>query len=138
MLHGTGSSGAPSSEMRRLQGASFTTYTDRYSGSPLRGALIRALYVAGSSWRAVVLTLAGRRERAAATRAVIRGVVTHRAFVGRHRGGPRAGRRRPARRLAAPPFGGLGGPGAGWAEGEPLLGDRPSALLGELSDRPSV
>ena len=38
VLHGTGSSGAPSSEMRRLQGASFTTYMNRYSGSRRCGA----------------------------------------------------------------------------------------------------
>ena len=80
--HGTGSSGAPSSEMRRLQGASFTTYTRRYSGSAARAAAIRALYVMGASWRVVVLTLAGRRERATATRNIIKGVVTHKAFVG--------------------------------------------------------
>ncbi len=80
--HGTGSSGAPSSEMRRLQGASLTTYTHRYSGSTARGAAIRTLYVLGASWRVVVLTLAGRREQATATRNIIRGVVTHKAFVG--------------------------------------------------------
>jgi GT2 family glycosyltransferase len=80
--HGTGSSGAPSSEMRRLQGASFATYTSRYSGSAARGVAIRALYVMGASWRVVVLTLAGRREQATATRNIIRGVVTHKAFVG--------------------------------------------------------
>ena len=44
--------------------------------------MIRALYVVGCGWRVAVLTLAGRRERAAATRAIIRGVVTHKAFVG--------------------------------------------------------
>ena len=80
--HGAGGSGAPSSEMRRLQGASFTTYTRRYSGSAVRGVAIRGLYVLGASWRVVVLTLAGRRERAIATRNIIRGVVTHKAFVG--------------------------------------------------------
>lgn len=82
ITHGTGRSGAPSSEMRRLQGASFTTYLSRYSPPALRAGAIRALYVAGMSWRVAVLTVAGRRERAAASRAIIRGAVTHRAFVG--------------------------------------------------------
>jgi hypothetical protein len=68
--------------MRRLQGASFATYTSRYSGSAARGVAIRALYVMGASWRVVVLTLAGRREQATATRNIIRGVVTQKAFVG--------------------------------------------------------
>lgn len=80
--HGTGSSGAPSSEMRRLQGASFSTYTRRYSRPAVRGAVIRTLYVLGAGARAVLLTVGGRRERAAATRAIIRGVVTREAFVG--------------------------------------------------------
>ncbi len=80
--HGTGSSGAPSSEMRRLQGASFSTYTSRYSRPALRGAVIRALYVLGASCRVVILTVAGSRERAAATRAIIRGAVSRKAFVG--------------------------------------------------------
>jgi GT2 family glycosyltransferase len=79
--HGAGSSGAPSAEMRRLQGASFTTYTRRYSGPAPRAAAIRALYVLGSTWRLAVLTALRRRERAAATRAIITGVVTHKAFV---------------------------------------------------------
>lgn len=79
--HGTGSSGAPSAEMRRLQGASFTTYMNRYK-TPMQAGTIRALYVAGMSWRVAVLTVAGRKERAAASRAIIRGAVTHRAFVG--------------------------------------------------------
>ncbi len=82
VAHGTGSSGAPSSEMRRLQGASLPTYTSRYTRPAVRGAVINALYVLGASGRVVVLMLAGRRDRAAATRAIIRGVVTHRAFVG--------------------------------------------------------
>jgi len=79
--HGTGTSGAPSAEMRRLQGASFTSYMNRYTAPAARATAIRALYVAGMSWRVAVLTLAGRRERAAASRAIIRGVVTGRAFV---------------------------------------------------------
>lgn len=79
--HGTGTSGAPSAEMRRLQGASFTTYMNRYTPPTVRAAAIRTLYVAGMGWRVAVLTLAGRRERAAASRAIIRGVVTNRAFV---------------------------------------------------------
>lgn len=45
-------------------------------------AVIRALYVAGMSWRVVALTVTGRRGRAAAGHAIIRGVVTHKAFVG--------------------------------------------------------
>ncbi len=80
--HGSGSSGAPSSEMRRLQGASFTTYVNRYNPSAVRAGVIRAIYVAGMSWRVVALMVAGRRRRAASSRAIIRGVVTHRAFVG--------------------------------------------------------
>ena len=80
--HGTGSSGAPSSEMRRLQGASFTTYTKRYNGPAPRAAAIRALYVVGSAWRLAVHTALGRRDQAAATRAIITGVVTQKAFVG--------------------------------------------------------
>ena len=80
--HGTGSSGAPSSEMRRLQGASFATYTRRYSRPAVRGAMIRTLYVLGASGRAVLLTLGRHREGAAAIRAIIYGVVTRKAFVG--------------------------------------------------------
>lgn len=82
VLHGAGSSGAPSSEMRRLQGASFTTYVNRYTPTAVRAGVIRALYVAGMSGRVVALTVTGRRERAAASRAIIQGVVTHKAFVG--------------------------------------------------------
>lgn len=82
VLHGAGSSGAPSSEMRRLQGASFTTYTNRYTPPAIRAGVIRALYVVGMSGRVVALTVTGRRERAAASRAIIQGVVTHKAFVG--------------------------------------------------------
>ena len=82
VLHGAGSSGAPSSEMRRLQGASFTTYIKRYGTGPLQSVTIRALYVLGFSWRVVVLTVGGRRDRAAAAWAVIRGTVTQRAYVG--------------------------------------------------------
>lgn len=80
--HGTGSSGAPSAEMRRLQGASFATYMNRYTRPAARAVAIRALYVAGMSWRVAALTVARRHERAAASRAIIRGVVTQRAFVG--------------------------------------------------------
>ena len=81
--HGAGSSGAPSSEMRRLQGASFTTYTSRYSRPAVRGALIRMIYVLGSGGRLLIHTATASRERSAATRAIIRGVLTHKAYVGR-------------------------------------------------------
>lgn len=82
VLHGTGSSSAPSSEMRRLKGASFTTYINRYGNGRLQTTTIRALYVLGFGWRFVVLAGGGRRESAAAASAIIRGVVTQRAFVG--------------------------------------------------------
>jgi len=82
VLHGSGSSGAPSAEMRRLQGASFTTYLNRYTPPAVRAQLIRALYVVGMSGRVIALTVTRRRERAAASRAIIQGVVTHKAFVG--------------------------------------------------------
>ena len=81
--HGTGSSGAPSSEMRRLQGASFTTYTEplqRLGGARScdSGALCSWVPAGASSssrWR-------GAASGPAATRNIIRGVVTHKAFVG--------------------------------------------------------
>jgi len=81
VVHGTGSSGAPSSEMRRLQGASFTTYEKRYDRSRISAAAVRSLYVLGAGWRIVVLAVGGRRERASATLATIRGVITQKAYV---------------------------------------------------------
>jgi GT2 family glycosyltransferase len=79
--HGSGSSGAPSAEMRRLQGASFAVYTDRYSGPAPRAAAIRTIYVLGFAWRLAVHTVSGHRVQAAAARAIIKGMVTRRAFV---------------------------------------------------------
>jgi GT2 family glycosyltransferase len=79
--HGAGSSGAPSAEMRRLQGASFAVYTDRYSGPAPRAAAIRTIYVLGFAWRLALHTVAGRRDHAAAARAIIKGVITRKAFV---------------------------------------------------------
>ncbi|HEY5981650.1 MAG TPA: glycosyltransferase, partial [Microlunatus sp.] len=80
--HGAGSSGAPSSEMRRLQGASFATYTARYCRPAGRGVIIRALYGLGAAWRLVVLAVTRKQARAAATRAILTGVITRRAYVG--------------------------------------------------------
>ena len=82
VLHGTGSSGAPSSEMRRLQGASYATYLKRYGRSPIQVATMSALYVLGCLWRGIALTVAGHKARASATWSIVRGMVTRRAFVG--------------------------------------------------------
>ncbi|GAA3718468.1 hypothetical protein GCM10022204_43130 [Microlunatus aurantiacus] len=82
VLHGTGSSGAPSSEMRRLQGASYATYLRRYGKSRLQAVTMANLYVLGCLWRGIALTVTGRRARAAATWSIVRGMVTRRAFVG--------------------------------------------------------
>jgi dihydrodipicolinate synthase/N-acetylneuraminate lyase len=68
--------------MRRLQGASFATYIIRYCRPVARGGVVRALYALGALGRLVVLTMAGRRELARATTAIVKGVLTRRAYVG--------------------------------------------------------
>lgn len=81
VLHGSGSSGAPSAEMRRLQGASFTIYVRRYGRNRVSAALVRGLYAFGTAWRVVVLAVSGHRDRAAASMAILRGLFTQRAYV---------------------------------------------------------
>lgn len=81
VVHGSGSSGAPSAEMRRLQGASFATYVQRYASNRMSAAAVRALYAFGTAWRIVVLAASGRRERAAASTAILRGLFTQKAYV---------------------------------------------------------
>lgn len=82
VVHGSGTSGAPSSEMRRLQGASYAIFLRRYAKNPAQATVISTLYVLGQAGKMAVLAATGRRERMSATRAVIRGMLTRRAFVG--------------------------------------------------------
>lgn len=79
--HGAGNSGAPSSEMMRLRGASFANYLHRYH--PTAAAVsMRILLIGGSLLRAV--ERAGRCNPAEARQflAVAHGTLTRRAFVG--------------------------------------------------------
>lgn len=79
--HGAGSSGAPSAEMLRLRGASFAGYLRRYHPGP-RGAVMRALFAAGTAARWAVQTGTGRREEARQSLALLTGTLTQRAYVG--------------------------------------------------------
>jgi len=80
--HGAGSSGAPSSEMLRIRGASFAHYVLRYHPS-VSGALMRLLFTMGGVVRAVIQRVRGNVPEARLNLALAAGVVTRRAYVGR-------------------------------------------------------
>lgn len=79
VVHGSGSSGAPSAEMLRLRGASFANYLRRYD-RPLPAALMRVTMIAGSLLRAALN--AARRRPFGGELAFVRGMVTRTAYVG--------------------------------------------------------
>lgn len=132
--HGAGSSGAPSAEMMRLKGASFTNYVRRYHpGVPavVMSGTLAAGYVARSA-----------RERACGSEkaplflAQATGLVTGRAFVG----GAEVARRRmietdPARRAA-----GAGAASAQSASARPgdEMSGRPILLVTKEFGRPAT
>ncbi|WP_226345328.1 glycosyltransferase [Agilicoccus flavus] len=78
--HGAGSSGAPSSEMLRLRGASFANYVERYHpGLPAR--LMRAAMMAGYVARATQKAVQGDPTTSGLHRAMVSGLASRRAFV---------------------------------------------------------
>ena len=79
--HGAGSSGAPSLEMLRLRGASFAGYVRRYHPG-WRATAMRGLFAAGAAMRAIAQRVTGRNDAARLSIALVRGVLTQRAFVG--------------------------------------------------------
>ena len=79
--HGAGNSGAPSTEMLRLRGASFAGYLRRYHPGP-RGAAMRALFAAGAAGRMLAQRVTGRRGPAEQSRALLIGTLTQKAYVG--------------------------------------------------------
>lgn len=81
VLHGAGSSGAPSLEMLRLRGASFANYVVRYHQGP-QATLMRAVYATGAFARAGLQLLQGNRKGARTNVAMAVGAVTRRAYVG--------------------------------------------------------
>lgn len=79
--HGAGGSGAPSSEMLRLRGASFANYVERYHpGVPAK--LMRATMAAGYGLRATQQKLTGNEDLARQYRAVVGGLMKRTATVG--------------------------------------------------------
>ena len=79
--HAAGSSGAPSSEMLRMRGASFAGYLRRYH-SPTRAAVMRGLFAAGLLLRAVRHGLGRDGAAARLQLAMTQGLLTQRAYVG--------------------------------------------------------
>lgn len=79
--HAAGSSGAPSTEMLRMRGASFACYVRRYH-SPARAAVMRGLFAGGMLLRAVELSIRRNRTGARLQLAMTRGLLTQRAYVG--------------------------------------------------------
>lgn len=79
--HGAGSSGAPSTEMLRLRGASFAGYLRRYHPGA-RGTAMRALFALGAAVRMAAQFATGRRAEAEQSRALLAGTLTQRAYVG--------------------------------------------------------
>jgi GT2 family glycosyltransferase len=79
--HAAGSSGAPSTEMLTLRGASFASYVRRYH-SPARSLVMRTLFAGGLLLRAAQH---GMRRNSTGVRlqlAMTRGLLTQRAYVG--------------------------------------------------------
>ena len=79
--HAAGSSGAPSTEMLRMRGASFASYVRRYH-SPARSVVMRALFAGGLLLRAVWHGFSRNRSEARLQLAMTRGLLTQRAYVG--------------------------------------------------------
>jgi len=79
--HAAGSSGAPSTEMLRMRGASFACYVQRYH-SPARAVVMRGLFAGGMLLRAVRHSIHGNRTDARLQLAMTRGLLTQRAYVG--------------------------------------------------------
>jgi N-acetylglucosaminyl-diphospho-decaprenol L-rhamnosyltransferase len=77
----SGGSGAPSLEMMRLRGASFTHYVRKHNGRARTAAII-AVYALGYAVRALACVLTGRRPRAREHRALTVGCLTGTATVG--------------------------------------------------------
>lgn len=80
VAHGAAGSGAPSTEMLRLRGASFANYVERYHPG-LPAVLMRAAMTAGYVGRAGLKTVTGDPETAALHRGMVVGLATRRAFV---------------------------------------------------------
>jgi GT2 family glycosyltransferase len=79
--HSAGGSGAPSTEMLRLRGASFAGYVMRYHR--LAPALtMRGILAAGALGRSALQILKGDRANARLNLALVRGTITRRAYVG--------------------------------------------------------
>jgi GT2 family glycosyltransferase len=79
--HSSGGSGAPSTEMFRLRGASFAGYVMRYHR--LAPALMmRGILAAGALGRGGLQMLKGDRANARLNLALVRGTITRRAYVG--------------------------------------------------------
>jgi GT2 family glycosyltransferase len=79
--HAAGSSGAPSTEMLRMRGASFACYVQRYH-SPGHAFVMRALFGGGLLLRAVRHGIRCNRAEARLQIAMTRGLLTQRAYVG--------------------------------------------------------
>ena len=79
--HAAGSSGAPSTEMLRMRGASFASYVRRYH-SPVRAAAMRGLLAGGLLLRAVLHGIRRNWAEARLQLAMTRGLLTQRAYVG--------------------------------------------------------
>jgi GT2 family glycosyltransferase len=79
--HAAGSSGAPSTEMLRMRGASFASYVRRYH-SPTRAVVMRAVLAGGLLLRAVRHCVRRNRAEARLQFAMTRGVLTQRAYLG--------------------------------------------------------
>jgi GT2 family glycosyltransferase len=81
VLHGAGSSGAPSLEMLRLRGASFAGYVLRYHPR-VQSTSMRAVFAGGAFLRAGLQLLRGDQAGARTNVALGVGTVTRRAYVG--------------------------------------------------------
>ena len=79
--HGAGNSGAPSSEMLRIRGASFAGYLKRYHPG-VRGTAMRSLFALGTAGRLAAQVLTGRNDSARQSKALLAGTLTQRAHVG--------------------------------------------------------
>jgi GT2 family glycosyltransferase len=79
--HAAGSSGASSTEMLRMRGASFAGYVRRYH-SPGRAVIMRGLLAGGLLLRAVRHSIRHDHAEARLQLAMTRGLLTQRAYVG--------------------------------------------------------
>jgi GT2 family glycosyltransferase len=79
--HAAGSSGAPSTEMLRMRGASFASYVRRYH-SPGTPMLMRTIFAMGLLLRAARHGAGRNRAEGRLQLAMTRGLLTQRAYVG--------------------------------------------------------